>query len=407
MNFSVASLKSRRPAWWLLWASLAVHLPITIVAIGHSRMSGGDFDNYYYNIGAKSGRPYVDFTVEFPAATAQTFRMLAPAAGNRARFGYSLVLLSVAADVAIVGALGWGWGIEAAACYALVAIPLLDLFLLRFDLWPAMLATIAAAAWRRERRVLAAIGFVAGGAFKLWPLMFLPLLLVASDARRRTLGLAVAIAAGLTVLAGWLWVAGPSGLYQVLTFRGARGWEIESTVGAVWMLFDRSSMRVETGAWRIGTTSGPITIVLFVLGAVPCLWMIWRGARTGHLGTGWAGGISVVLFTSALLSPQFAAWLAPASGIAWVEKDRRIAVLTGLAVFVTNLVYKSFSPLMHGLPRAVATLHLRNLLLAVVAVDAARLLFRAPLVMDSAPAETDGAVHELLARTFPRGAADR
>jgi hypothetical protein len=166
--------------------------------------------------------------------------------------------------------------------------------------------------------VLAAIGFVAGGAFKLWPLMFLPLLLVASDARRRTLGLAVAIAAGLTVLAGWLWVAGPSGLYQVLTFRGARGWEIESTVGAVWMLFDRSSMRVETGAWRIGTTSGPITIVLFVLGAVPCLWMIWRGARTGHLGTGWAGGISVVLFTSALLSPQFAAWLAPASGIAWV-----------------------------------------------------------------------------------------
>ena len=125
------------------------------------------------------------------------------------------------------------------------------------------------------------------------------------------------------MLAAWLWVAGPSGLYQVLTFRGARGWEIESTVGAVWMLFDRSSIRVEAGAWRIGTTSGPISILLFVLGAVPCLWMIWRGARTRHLGAGWAGGISLLLFMSALLSPQFSVWLAPAGGMAWAEKDRR------------------------------------------------------------------------------------
>ena len=400
VNFAVASFKSRRLAWWLLWASLAVHLPIAIVAIGQSRMSGGDFDNYYYNIGARSGRPYVDFAVEFPMATAQTFRVLAPVAGNRVRFGYSLVLLSLAADVAIAGALGWGWGIEAAACYAFITIPLLDLFLLRFDLWPTVLATVAAAAWRRERRVLAAIGFVAGGAFKLWPLMFLPVLLVASDSRRRIASLAAAVSAGLAVLAAWLWVAGPSGVYQVLTFRGARGWEIESTVGAVWMLFERSSMRVETGAWRIGTTSGPITIGLFVLGAVPCLWMIWRGARTRHLGAGWAGGISVLLFTSALLSPQFAIWLAPASGIAWVEKDRRIAVLTGFAVFVTNLVYKSFSPLMHGFPRALATLHLRNLLLAVLAFDAARLLLAAPPAMESAPMPGEP-------RTFPRGAGER
>ena len=344
----------------------------------------GDLDNYY-DIGTRSGRPYVDFPVEFPVATAQTFRTLAPLAGDREQFGVSLVLLNVAADVAIALALGWGWGIEAAACYALIVIPLLDLFLLRFDLWPTVLATFGAAAWRRERRALAAIGFVAGAAFKLWPLMFLPLLLVSSGARRRIAPLATAIAAGLMVLAGWLWVAGPSGLYQVLTFRGARGWEIESTVGAVWMLFDQSSMRVESGAWRIGTTSGPIAILLFVLGAIPCLWMIWRGARTGHLGAGWAGGISVLLFMSALLSPQFAIWLAPASGIAWVEKDRRIAVLTGLVVFFTNLVFKSFNPLMHGSPRALAIVLARNLLLAILAFDAARLLARAPLMMDSAP----------------------
>jgi len=294
------------------------------------------------------------------------------------------VILSVAADVAIALALGWGWGIEAAACYAFIVIPLIDLFFLRMDLWPTALATFAAAAWRRESPVFAAIGWVAGAAFKLWPLMFLPLLLVSSGARRRIASLATAIAAGVMVLAGWLWVAGPSGLYQVLTFRGARGWEIESTVGAVWMLFEQTSMRVESGAWRIGTTSGPISILLFVLGAIPCLWMIWRGARTGHLGAGWAGGISVLLFTSALLSAQYSAWLAPASGVAWVEKDRRTAVLTGLVVFVTNLVFKSFHPLIHGSPRALTIVLARNLLLAVVAFHVARLLTRAPLMMDSA-----------------------
>ena len=383
MTFSVALSTPGRLAWWLLWVSLAIHVPIAVVAVGKSKLPNADLDNFY-DIGTRSGRPYVDFPVEFPVATAQTFRTLAPFAGDREQFGVSLVILNVAADVAIALALGWGWGIEAAACYALIVIPLIDLFFLRMDLWPTALATFATAAWRREHSALAAIGWVAGAAFKLWPLMFLPLLLVSSGARRRIASLATAIAAGVMVLAGWLWVAGPSGLYQVLTFRGARGWEIESTVGAVWMLFEQTSMRVESGAWRIGTTSGPISILLFVLGAIPCLWMIWRGARTGHLGAGWAGGISVLLFTSALLSAQYSAWLAPASGVAWVEKDRRTAVLTGLVVFVTNLVFKSFHPLIHGSPRALTIVLARNLLLAVVAFHVARLLTRAPLMMDSA-----------------------
>jgi hypothetical protein len=390
MTSSLASLKRRQLAWWLLWASLAVHVPIAAVAVRDSRLTNADLDNFY-EIGTRAGRPYLDFAVEFPVATAQTFRTLAPMAGDRERFGISLVMISLIADVAIAAALGWGWGIQAAACYALVVIPLMDLFLLRVDLWPTALATIGAAAWRRNRPSLAAIGFVAGAAFKLWPLLFLPVLLVSTDARRRIAPLATAFTAGMLVLASWLWVAGPSGLYQVLTFRGARGWEIESTVGAVWMLFEQDSMRVESGAWRIGTTSGAISILLFVLGALPCLWMIWRGARTRHFGAGWAGGIGVLLFMSALLSAQYSAWLAPASGVAWVEKDRRIAVLTGLVVFLTNLVFKSFAPLVHAAPRALALVLLRNLFLAILAYDAARLLVRASRTGDS-PTETDVAV---------------
>ena len=346
-------------------------MPIAVVATSHARRPDYDVDNFY-NIGTRPGRPYLDFPVEFPVGTVQVFRTTASIVGDRERFGVTLVIVSFVADLAIVGALWWGFGVTAAAGYALVVIPLIDLFFLRTDLWSTALATVAAAAWRRERRVAAALGFAAGAAFKLWPLLFFPLLLVPSRGRVRAAPIAAAIAGGVAVLGGWLLVAGATGLYQVLTFRGARGWEIESTVGAVWMLFDQTSMRVEAGAWRIGTTTGPISLALFVCGALPALWMIWRGGRTGHLGTGWAGGLSSLLVMSALLSPQYAAWLAPATGVAWVEGDRRIAILTALAVFLTNLIWKSFNPLVHGAMSPLVMLLARNALLAILALDAAR-----------------------------------
>jgi len=362
-----------RLARWLLWTSIAVHVPIAVAATFHARLPDYDFDNFY-NIATRPGRPYLDFPVEFPVGTVQVFRALGSIAGDRGSFGVCLVIVSVIADAAVVAGLYWGWGAAAAAGYALIVIPLIDLFFLRTDLWSTAFATIALAAWRRERRIAAAIGFAAGAAFKLWPLVFLPLLLIPSRVRGRAAPIATAMAGGLAVLGGWLWVAGPSGLYQVLTFRGARGWEIESTVGAVWMLIDHSTMRVEAGAWRIGTSSGPISVLLFVLGGIPTLWMIWRGGRTGHLGAGWAGGLSALLVLSALLSPQYSVWLAPACGVAWVEGDKRIAVLTGIAVFLTNLVWKSFNPLVHGAMVPLGILLARNVLLVFLALDAARLV---------------------------------
>ena len=144
---------------------MAIHAPIALAATYYSKAPNSDFDNFY-NIGTRPGRPWVDFPVEFPVATTQTFRALAPLSGDRERFGVNLVVVSFVADLAIAGALAWAWGIEAAACYAFVMIPLLDLFLLRSDLWSTALATAAAAAWRRELRAFAAIGFGLGAAFK-------------------------------------------------------------------------------------------------------------------------------------------------------------------------------------------------------------------------------------------------
>ena len=109
MTLFVASLKDRRFAGWLLFVSLAIHVPIALAATYYSKAAHSDFDNFY-EIGTRPGRPYVDFPVEFPIATAQTFRTLAPLAGDRERFGVNLVVISFVADLAIAGALAWAWG---------------------------------------------------------------------------------------------------------------------------------------------------------------------------------------------------------------------------------------------------------------------------------------------------------
>ena len=109
MTLSIASLKDRRFAGWLLFVSLAIHAPIALAATYYSKLPNSDFDNYY-DIGTRPGRPYLDFPVEFPLLTAQTFRTLAPLSGDRYRFGVNLVIISFVAHLAIAGTLGWGWG---------------------------------------------------------------------------------------------------------------------------------------------------------------------------------------------------------------------------------------------------------------------------------------------------------
>jgi hypothetical protein len=382
----MSSSKTRRQfASWLFWTALAIQIPIAVVAARRSQRPHADLDNYY-TIATRGGRPYRDFAVEFPVGTVVAFRALGSISGNRAQFGVNIVLINIVANLLIAGVLVWGWDIATAAWYAAVVTPIIDLFFLRIDLWSTAFATIAVAAWQRRRSVLAGINVAAGASLKLWPLAFAPLLFVSVRPQAKIAGVVAALATGLAVLAGWLWIAGLSGLYQVLSFRGATGWQIESTVGAAWMLIDQSSMRVEAGAWRIGATNGPISVIFFVLAIVPCLWIVWRGARTGHLGTGWIGGISALLVLSPLLSPQFAAWLAPATGVAWTEGDRRTAILNAIGIFLSNLVWKSANPLVHGGGRALATLIARNVLLAVIAADAARLVARAPLVPNHAQA---------------------
>ena len=367
----------------ILCAVLAVHAIVAILVLNGTPTPTSDFGRYY-EIAATPGRPYVDFEVEHPIATLVLFRTLAHTARDLAAFAHRVVLVNAVADASIVAALWWAWGVAAAAVFAVAVLPVVDLLFARIDLWSMAAATIAVAAWTRNRRSAAGIAVAAGAALKLWPLMFVMLLVI--DPVRRGLRerfynfapsgiLTFALTAAAFAGAMWL-IAGIAGFWEVLTFRGARGWQIESMVGSVLHAATALPPRLESGSWRIGATTGGVTIVMFALAAPACLWSIARGAATGRIGTAWLAGVSSLLILSALVSAQFAGWLAPGAAIAWAEGDRRSASLAGTAILLTGIFWKSYGSVVEGralMPEVVVG---RNAVLAALAIAALRALAR-------------------------------
>jgi len=287
----------------------------------------------------------------------------------------------VAADAAILVALAWAWDLPTAATFAVLVLPVLDLLFNRIDLWSMACATIAVAAWQRERPLLTALFAPLGGAFKLWPLPFVLLLL--RRHRSRASMAPIGLAAGVLCVMGvvWLGVASWRGLYDVLTFRGATGWQIESLVGSIVHATGDPSLRLESGSWRIGTIPRGMSIVLFLIAAPGFAWSVWKGAATDRVGLGWLAGVSLLLVCSALLSAQFVGWLAPGAALAFTRGDRRAAALATLAIVLTGVFWKWYWAVAQSLPFMDAVVVIRNVVLITLAIEAIRSLRVAPDVL--------------------------
>src|SRR5262249_45138369 len=165
-------------------------------------------------------------------------------------------------------------------------------------------------------------------------------------------------------------IAGAGSIREVLTFRGATGWQIESTVGGILNLARVGMPRMESGAFRIGTTCGPISVVLFLAAAPIGLWSICRGAAIGRLGLGWLAAVCSLLLLSALFSAQFVIWLAPAAAIAFAEGDRLPVVFVGGATLLTLIFMRSYGAVLNQQTAACLIVVIRNLVVAAGAAYA-------------------------------------
>jgi hypothetical protein len=267
---------------------LAVRLVVLIVAIqiGRSAAPTDDLARFQAIHDAR-GEPYRDFVVEYAPVEVIAVRGLL--SSDPAATAVRLAVLAFGADLGTWWAIRMTWGSRAGERYLWLGAPLLVFIYTRFDLIPVFLATLGVAlAWRRRERLGGASIAVAALA-KLWPLVIVPGLFVAG--RRRAFAWALGVT--IVLMGAWWWFGGWQAIEDVLSFRHATGWEVESLIGTVVWITTGGPVRTEAGAPRIGSVPPAASAALLVLlGAVLTLiWMTaWRGGGGGGGGGGGEGG---------------------------------------------------------------------------------------------------------------------
>jgi hypothetical protein len=250
-----------------------------------------------------------------------------------------IAIVAFLADLAAAWALSWGWGRRPATVYLLLGLPLLSFVYLRFDLVSVALAAWGIA-WIRHRGE--AVGGIALGLAtmaKLWPLVLLPIVWMRRTRRPATVAFGAVI---LVVGAWWYLTGGPKAPFQVLTFQGARGWDVQTSVGSLLWVLGRGIPVPEFDVLRVGDASVVIRGVLF-LGLLACEVAIWR--RAVRSGSDPSGGAALAAVTTSIVfapqfSTQYAAWLLPWTALAFEgdDTDQRAAMVAGVAVALTGVI---------------------------------------------------------------------
>ena len=335
---SSAGLLQRAPTVVFL-----VLVAIRVAILGHTiaEVTGHPVTDVYVlrieQIASSPGTPYRDFPVEYMFPENVAIQLIG--GSDAETTAVRLAFIAFIADLAAAAAVWWGWGRRPAALYLVLGVPLLSFLYQRFDLVSVALATWGVAlVERREDDIGGGIALGSAVMLKLWPLAVAPLLLV----WRRWRALAAAAAVCLVVGLAWLLSAGPKGPVQVLSFRGARGWSVESIEGNLLWLANRGTPILEQGAMRIGTAASWAKWLLF-LGLLGYEVMVWR--RAGGEARDPAGGaclaaVAAVLVFSPLVSEQYAAWLLPWAAVASEgdRGERTVATIAGVAIVLAGLL---------------------------------------------------------------------
>jgi Glycosyltransferase family 87 len=361
--------------WWLLVGVLVagriVAVPITLVqraAQGNHKVLTGDIHRFH-TIATDPRTPYKDFEVEYPPLMLGVIEAIDGGSINQATA--ETMWSQLVLDLAVAAILVWGWGRRAGVAYLIIGAPFIvyPFLYLRLDLLSVALAVGGLALVRRRRPGLGGTALALACFAKVWPVFILPTLLI----RRSWRALAAFVSVGVVGVAAWVAWVGTKGVNQVVSMRGAIGWEIESTAGAILRTWSDEKIRLNRGAWRFGVIPhwANYTMTSLVIIGVVAAW--WLASRRGRPDTAVLDGVAPIaaigafLVFAPLLSPQFLIWIVPFAAVAAARGDRLVGALTmavvALSVLDLNLVWE----LVHtnqNLPQEVVLL--RNFLLVVL-----------------------------------------
>ena len=299
-------------------ANIAIRFVVVIVTLS-SLWAGPFFDadvQRFSELSVAAGTPYRDHAVEYAPVELGVIRVIG-SSDTRAT-ATRLVILCFLLDLLAFAGMWSGWDRRTAIHYLWLGVPLLVLRYVRLWYLPVALSVWGFALMRKRRQNLGGVVAALAVFAKLWPIALAPAFL--AEARRRSFAFVVA---GVVGGVGWLLLGGIGGVRQVLTFRSATGWEIESTVGSLVWLFGGGEPRWEAGAVRVGSSEGltwiPAVVLAVLLGAI--WWKALRSGREDLVGVPSLVAVCAVLACSPVFSLQYAGWLTPWAAIA--SRDSR------------------------------------------------------------------------------------
>jgi Glycosyltransferase family 87 len=344
--------------------------PIAIAAQG-SQLEVGQFSTQsdaarYRSVAEAPGTPYRDFDVEYPPLAVGLFKSLG--AHDFGDFRQRLLALEVLCQGLIVFLLFRVWGKRAGWSYLALSTPMLFVVYTGFDLVGVAVAVTAAALVHSRRPIAGAVGFVVGAFTKLWPIVLLPSLLV----RRQTRAFIVGAGLGIVGLISWTVWGGAGAIGQVLTYRGARGWEYESIPGSLLRLATRDPLRFESGSWRVGVPPrafGWMISAVLIL-AIAGVWWLAFQRPTLPDGIAETAAVTALLVLGTLLSPQFVIWPLPFVAIAAAAGTQKLERWAGAAAVLTLMDWIWFDPHHPALFRSEVVILARNAALVGLLVAA-------------------------------------
>jgi hypothetical protein len=362
---------------WLLVALLVLH----VVAAGHvfvatnwnrqSSIVTSDVRRFH-EIAHTPGVVYRDHAVEYPPLTVAFIEVVA--APSRLSTGARLlVVIQLLADFGVAAALAWGWHPHAAIAWLMLLVPFLwdGWVFARVDMLVAAVTVAGLAAARRHAERFGGVLIGLGVLAKLYPALLVPGLIV--NRRRRAVGATVVTSVLGAIV--WFVIGGIDGFRQVLTFRGAKGWQVESTIGAVVLAFTHGPANAESGALRVGTEPGWAKALLLIALVAVLAWVWMRQRRSDPERAEVHGAIVTIgalMLLSPLFSPQYLVWILPFIAIIWA--DQIITALAAFAVCATAWTAHRYDYMGRRSGELLWIVNLRNAaLIGVVAVSAARL----------------------------------
>ncbi len=328
----------------LTQGAVAAHV-LTYLALPFAKsdpsLRGSDAQRYVEIVNA-IGRFGAHTTVEYPPLAVAAMRSIG---SDVHRMAFALLLANAIADLVIAVVLLRMWSRSCSLIYLALSAPILAFLAGGYDLTVAACVVVGLGAVKRHRESGGG-GLIAFAVFiKMWPAVLIVPLFAAAK-RRAAATQALAIAVGVALWCAWSGLRGP---LDVLTFRGAQGWNVESVPGWLLAVVTGQHSRHEQGSWRVGAPwHGWVTALniacVVVLGLVArMLRMSQDRDRSFDLAC-----LSVVVSTmvfSTLLSPQYIAWLLPLVAICAAETTGRAILRPAIATLLTDAFYVGSSNL--------------------------------------------------------------